>query len=151
MSVVINGILNQRLPWTLLLFGAFIVIALELCGVRSLAFAVGSYLPISTTATIFAGGVVKWLVQRADKSGAEESEAGSGALFSSGLIAGGSLGGLLLAVVVGFKFEEAVNLGTRWFPSFANNDLAALIIFLGLAALLYFVAKSKGASKENAG
>ncbi|HEV2349934.1 MAG TPA: oligopeptide transporter, OPT family [Terriglobia bacterium] len=143
MSVVISGILNQRLPWTLLLFGAFIVISLELCGVRSLAFAVGSYLPISTTATIFAGGVVKWLVQRGDKSGAEESEAGSGALFSSGLIAGGSLGGLALAVVVGFKFEDAVNLGTRWFPGFARSDLAALIIFIGLAALLYFVAKSK--------
>jgi uncharacterized oligopeptide transporter (OPT) family protein len=146
MSVVINGILNQRLPWTLLLFGAFIVIAMELCGVRSLAFAVGSYLPISTTATIFAGGVVKWLVQRASKTNAEESEAGSGALFSSGLIAGGSLGGLALAVVVGFKLEDAVNLGTRWFPGFAQSDLAALIIFVGLASLLYFVAKSKSSA-----
>src|SRR5438552_13127521 len=82
MSVVINGILTRKLPWTLLLFGAFIVIAMELCGVRSLAFAVGSYLPISTTATIFAGGVVKWLAQSSAQK-PEESEAGSGALFSS--------------------------------------------------------------------
>jgi putative OPT family oligopeptide transporter len=143
MSVVVNGILTRKLPWTLLLFGAFIVVALELCGVRSLAFAVGSYLPISTTATIFAGGVVKWLIQRGSKAGEAESEAGSGALFSSGLIAGGSLGGLALAAVVGFQKDELFAVGTRWFPAFANSDLAALIIFLGLAALLYFVAKSK--------
>jgi putative OPT family oligopeptide transporter len=141
MSVVINGILTRRLPWTLLLFGAFIAIALELCGVRSLAFAVGSYLPISTTATIFAGGAVRWLVQRGRAQ--EESEAGSGALFSSGLIAGGSLGGLALAVVVGLKKENVMAVGTRWFPSFANSDLAALLIFTGLAAALFLVARKR--------
>ncbi|PYV29444.1 MAG: oligopeptide transporter, OPT family [Acidobacteria bacterium] len=145
MSVVINGILTRRLPWTLLLFGAFIVIAMELCGVRSLAFAVGSYLPISTTATIFAGGVVKWLAQKATRAKEEESEAGSGALFSSGLIAGGSLGGLALAAVVGFKKEGAFAIGTRFFPAFAQSDLAALIIFLALIGLLFFVAKTKRA------
>jgi putative OPT family oligopeptide transporter len=143
MSVVTNGILNQRLPWTLVLFGAFIVITLELCGVRSLAFAVGSYLPISTTASIFAGGVVKWLVRQLTKTTEEESEAGSGALFSSGLIAGGSLGGLALATVVGFKKEGVVAVGPRWFPAFAQSDLAALAIFVGLATLLFFMAKSK--------
>jgi putative OPT family oligopeptide transporter len=142
MSVVINGILTRKLPWTLLLFGAFIVVALELCGVRSLAFAVGSYLPISTTATIFAGGVVRWLAQKVG-SKQEESEAGSGALFSSGLIAGGSLGGLALAVVVGFKREEAVAIGARWFPTFAESDLAALLIFVSLAVLLFLVARAR--------
>ena len=143
MSVVINGILNQRLPWTLVLFGAFIVVTLELCGVRSLAFAVGSYLPISTTAPIFAGGLVKWLVQRLTHTTEEESEAGSGALFSSGLIAGGSLGGLALATVVGFKKEKLVAVGTRWVPGLAQSDAAALLIFAGLATLLFFMAKSK--------
>jgi uncharacterized oligopeptide transporter (OPT) family protein len=143
MSVVINGILTRKLPWTLLLFGAFIVIAMELCGVRSLAFAVGSYLPISTTATIFAGGVIKWLARKAVRAKEEESEAGSGALFSSGLIAGGSLGGLALAAVVGFKKEAAFALGTRWFPGFAQSDLAALVIFLALCSLLFFVAAKK--------
>src|SRR5438094_7576001 len=142
MSVVINGILTRKLPWTLLLFGAFIVVALEICGVRSLAFAVGSYLPISTTATIFAGGMVRWLAQTTTKS-KEESEAGSGALFSSGLIAGGSLGGLALAIVVGLKKADAVAVGARWVPDFAQSDLAALIIFAGLATLLFFMAKSK--------
>jgi uncharacterized oligopeptide transporter (OPT) family protein len=145
MSVVINGILNRRLPWALVLFGAFIVVTLELCGVRSLAFAVGSYLPISTTAPIFTGGLMKWLVQRVTLTTAEESETGSGALFSSGLIAGGALGGLALAIVVGLKKAEAFAIGPRWFPSFAQSDLAALIIFAGLATLLFFMAKSKRA------
>ena len=150
MSVVINGILTRKLPWTLVLFGAFTVIVLELCGIHSLAFAVGLYLPISTTAPIFAGGVVKWLVDRRKRKEEEaaESETGSGALFSSGLIAGGSLGGLALATVVGFHEEQAFALGTRWFPRFAQSNLAALLIFTGLAALLYFVAKSKGAVRN---
>ena len=139
MSVVINGILNQRLPWALVLFGAFIVVTLELCGVRSLAFAVGSYLPISTTAPIFTGGFIKWLVQRVTRTTEEESETGSGALFSSGLIAGGALGGLALAIVVGLKKAEAFAVGPRWFPSFAKSDLATL---------LFFMAKSK---KKNNG
>jgi hypothetical protein len=143
MSVVINGILNHRLPWTLVLFGAFLVITLELCGVRSLAFAVGSYLPISTTAPIFAGGLIKWLVQRVTRTSEEESEAGSGALFSSGLIAGGSLGGLALATVVGLKKEDVVAVGSRWAPHFAQSNLAALVIFVGLATLLFIMAKSK--------
>ena len=86
--------------------------------------------------------LVKWLAQKAAGTG-EESEAGSGALFSSGLIAGGSLGGLALAVVVGLKKEQIVAVGTRWFPGFAQSDLAALLIFLGLAVVLFFVARSK--------
>ena len=143
MSVVINGILTQKLPWTLVLFGAFIVIVLELCGIHSLAFAVGTYLPISTTAPIFVGGVVKWLVDQGGRAEEAESETGSGALFSSGLIAGGSLGGLALATVVGFQKEEAFAVGMRWFPRFAQSNVAALTIFTGLAVLLYFVAKSK--------
>ena len=151
MSVVINGILTRKLPWTLVLFGAFTVIVLELCGIHSLAFAVGLYLPLSTTAPIFAGGMIKWLVDRGKRKDEEEaeSETGSGALFSSGLIAGGSLGGLALATVVGFKKEQEFALGLRWFPTFAQSDLAALVIFTGLAALLYFVAKSKDSARNS--
>jgi putative OPT family oligopeptide transporter len=147
MSVVINGILTRKLPWTLVLFGAFIVVTLELCGVRSLAFAVGSYLPISTTAPIFVGGLIKWLVQKVTKTTEEESESGSGALFSSGLIAGGSLGGLALAAVVGFKWEDKVN-KSNWLPAISQSDLVALMIFAGLAALLFYMAKSKQQEKE---
>ncbi len=98
MATIIKGLLSQNLPWGLVLVGVFISITLELCGIRSLSFAVGSYLPIATTAPIFAGGVIRWLVER--RTGQkEESEISSGTLFSSGLIAGGSLAGLLYAVL----------------------------------------------------
>jgi putative OPT family oligopeptide transporter len=100
MSTIIKGLLSQNLPWGLVLVGVFISITLELCGIQSLSFAVGSYLPIATTAPIFAGGIVRWFVER--RTGvAEESEVGSGTLFSSGLIAGGSLAGILYAVLFG--------------------------------------------------
>jgi putative OPT family oligopeptide transporter len=100
MSTIIKGLLSQNLPWGLVLVGVFISITLELCGIHSLSFAVGSYLPIATTAPIFAGGLVRAYVEK--KTGkVEESEVGSGTLFSSGLIAGGSLAGILYAVLFG--------------------------------------------------
>jgi putative OPT family oligopeptide transporter len=100
MSTIIKGLLSQNLPWGLVLVGVFISITLELCGIQSLSFAVGSYLPIATTAPIFAGGLVRAYVEK--KTGkVEESEVGSGTLFSSGLIAGGSLAGILYAVLFG--------------------------------------------------
>ena len=100
MSTIIKGLLSQNLPWGLVLVGVFIAVTLELCGIHSLSFAVGSYLPIATTAPIFAGGLVRAYVEK--KTGAsEESEVGSGTLFSSGLIAGGSLAGILYAILYG--------------------------------------------------
>ncbi len=100
MSTIIKGLLSQNLPWGLVLTGVFISVTLELCGIHSLSFAVGSYLPIATTAPIFAGGLVRAWVER--KTGVtEESEVGSGTLFSSGLIAGGSLAGILYAILFG--------------------------------------------------
>ena len=67
MATVINGILQRRLPWGLILLGVFLVVAVELLGIRSLSFAVGFYLPIATTLAIFCGGVVRWLVEEAAK------------------------------------------------------------------------------------
>jgi putative OPT family oligopeptide transporter len=100
MATIIKGLLSQNLPWGLVLVGVFLAVTLELCGIHSLSFAVGAYLPIATTAPIFAGGLVRWWVE--SRSGVkEESELGAGTLFSSGLIAGGSICGILFAVLVG--------------------------------------------------
>src|SRR5687768_9253673 len=82
MSVVINGILNRKLPWGLVLLGVFLVFAVELLGIRSLSFAVGSYLSIGTTAAIFCGGIVRWLAERGQKQ-TEEGDASPGALYAS--------------------------------------------------------------------
>jgi putative OPT family oligopeptide transporter len=108
MSTIIRGLLSQNLPWGLVLVGVFISVTLELCGIRSLSFAVGSYLPIQTTAPIFVGGIVRWWVER--KTGQrDESEISSGTLFSSGLIAGGSLAGILYAALYGNNLLSAAD------------------------------------------
>jgi putative OPT family oligopeptide transporter len=141
MSTVINGILRQSLPWGLVLLGVFIVIVMELCGVRSLAFAVGSYLPIATTAPIFCGGVVSWLLQRVTKR--QEGEVSSGALFGAGLIAGGSIGGLILAGIVGFELEDKLAIGTKYWPTLANSSIVGLLFFLAMASILFIVGRKK--------
>lgn len=141
MSTVINGILRQNLPWGLVLLGVFVVVTLELCGVRSLAFAVGSYLPISTTAPIFAGGVVSWLLQTIYKR--QEGEVSSGALFAAGLIAGGSIGGLTLAALVGFAVDQKVAIGARLWPTLANSSAFGLLVFVLMAAALFSVGRKK--------
>ncbi len=140
MATIIKGLLSQNLPWGLVLVGVFISISLELCGVRSLSFAVGSYLPIATTAPIFVGGVVRWFVER--KTGvAQDSEISSGTLFSSGLIAGGSLAGILYAALFGWKIIGAADDGdTAGLIPFLHQGpvgtIAGGLLFLALAIVL---------------
>ncbi|HLA76613.1 MAG TPA: oligopeptide transporter, OPT family [Vicinamibacteria bacterium] len=134
MSVVINGILTQKLPWGLVLLGVFLVIAVELLGIRSLSFAVGSYLSIGTTAAIFCGGLAKWLAER-DRPQTEEGEASPGALYASGLIAAGGIVGLLaiavkLAEGQGWLPTDAIKIGPR-----LGLDTSSLIGMIGFAAL----------------
>ncbi len=106
MATVINGILSRKLPWGLVLLGVFIVITVELLGIRSLAFAVGAYLSIGTTLAIFVGGVVRWLVDSAVKRAGGDADAegdvSPGSLFASGLIAAGGIVGLLGVALKGY-------------------------------------------------
>jgi hypothetical protein len=102
-ALITNGILTQKLPWILVLLGVSIAIVVELCGVSSLAFAVGVYLPLSTSAPIFVGGMVRYFVERRNKvrkdqpTSEAESEMSPGSLLSTGYIAGGTIGGVLIA------------------------------------------------------
>jgi len=99
--LVIDGVLGGDLPWELVLIGVFIAIMMELCGVPSLPFAVGAYLPVSTSSSIFLGGLVrKWADQRSQLT-PQEQESSPGVLFSSGLIAGGALVGILVCALAG--------------------------------------------------
>jgi putative OPT family oligopeptide transporter len=135
MSTIIKGLLSQNLPWGLVLVGVFIAITLELCGIHSLSFAVGSYLPIATTAPIFAGGLVRAYVER--KTGVtDESEVGSGTLFSSGLIAGGSLAGILYAILFGNGLVREADAGDNpGLLPFMHDGTGGLIA----GGLLFFV------------
>jgi putative OPT family oligopeptide transporter len=147
MSTIIKGLLSQNLPWGLVLVGVCISITLELCGIHSLSFAVGSYLPISTTAPIFAGGLVRAYVER--KTGAsQESEVSSGTLFSSGLIAGGSLAGILYAVLFGRNIVPAADAGdNHGLLPFLHDGTGGLVagglFFFALAVILSRVGQKK--------
>jgi putative OPT family oligopeptide transporter len=145
MSTIIKGLLSQNLPWGLVLVGVFISITLELCGIHSLSFAVGSYLPIQTTAPIFAGGLVRHFVEK--KTGiAEESEVGSGTLFSSGLIAGGSLAGILYAILYGNGIIGDAEAVAGLIPSIHDGTgalVAGGLLFFVLGVILARVGQRK--------
>ena len=145
MATIIKGLLSQNLPWGLVLVGVFISVTLELCGIRSLSFAVGSYLPIATTAPIFAGGLVRAFVER--KTGAAAaSEVGAGTLFSSGLIAGGSLCGILYAVLVGtgnIAAPQAIGNLVPFLRDGTSGYIASALLFLALAVILARAAQKK--------
>jgi putative OPT family oligopeptide transporter len=102
MATIIQGLLAQDLPWGLIFVGMAIAVVIELCGVKSLSFAVGLYLPLSTTLPIFVGGMIRGLLERKEK-GSEESEISSGMLYATGLVAGGALTGVLIAALQGIK------------------------------------------------
>jgi OPT family oligopeptide transporter len=104
MATLIKGILSFNLDWQFVLVGVFIAITMELCGIKSLSFAVGLYLPLSTTLPIFAGGAIRGIVDRQKKKSgevltAEEEDLGKGNLFATGLVAGGALAGVLVAIL----------------------------------------------------
>ncbi|KAB2959301.1 MAG: oligopeptide transporter, OPT family [Thermoanaerobaculia bacterium] len=158
MATIIKGLLAQDLPWALVFAGAAISVVMELCGVHSLSFAVGAYLPLSTTAPIWAGGLMRALVDR--KSGQkEESEVSSGMLYSTGLVAGGSLAGVLIAglSVVGVTGPDGQEMSLiqrildlvgvhGWERLGPGADLIGLVAFIGLCILLVRAARQKMAA-----
>jgi uncharacterized oligopeptide transporter (OPT) family protein len=102
-ATIIDGIMAGSLPWGLVILGAVLAVVMQLAGVSALAFAVGVYLPLSTTMPIFVGGLVRALVDRMRKFTPEESETSPGTMVSTGLIAGGSLAGIFIALLVVFE------------------------------------------------
>ena len=147
MSLVVDGILTQKLPWGLILIGAFIAVAMEILGISSLPVAVGVYLPISTSATMFMGGCVRWLVDRRNGPALEEDRAadrGPGVLFSSGLIAGGAITGVLLTAVAVKGWDGLFN-AQKSIGAFGESALVGIVAFLALIALpLYRVGTRRG-------
>jgi putative OPT family oligopeptide transporter len=159
MSYIIKGILDRQLPWALVLLGVFIAITLEMAGIPSLAFAVGVYLPLSSSTPLFVGGLVRWLVDRKkrhelrhteldEEQLAAESDKSPGVLLASGYIAGGAIAGILIAFLAGAldRVDAAI---TQWskasnpFYAGPHADALALIPFAVLTAGLYLVAREK--------
>lgn len=159
MSYIIKGILDQQLPWTLVLFGVMIALVLEMAGIPSLAFAVGVYLPLSSSAPLFIGGMIRWLVDRRNNKldqykslNEEEMQAAgdrsSGVLLSSGYIAGGALAGIVIAFTAGILtgFDKAIgDWATAHNPFFegAYANGLTLIPYAIIIVTLYLVAREK--------
>ena len=144
MATVINGILSRKLPWGLVMLGVFLVVAIELLGIRSLSLAVGAYLSIGTTLAIFAGGVVRALVDIAAKRSGNldeaESDVSPGSLYASGLIAAGGIVGLIGVALQGYEttFEKTNPIG--WPHTFLYHDVVSVVAFALLAFSLYYFA-----------
>ncbi|ACG71496.1 oligopeptide transporter, OPT family [Anaeromyxobacter sp. K] len=148
MATLIKGLLSLNLDWHFVLVGAFIAITMELCGVKSLSFAVGLYLPLSTTLPIFVGGALKGVADFASrrKGGAgEEGELGSGSLFATGLVAGGALFGVIVAFLQVFAegTMKRLDLQESIVHAIGSTGYAVLgvVFFAGLAAVLYRAAR----------
>jgi putative OPT family oligopeptide transporter len=146
MATVINGILTRKLAWGLVLLGVFIVIAVELLGVRSLSFAVGAYLSIGTTLAMFVGGMVRWFVDQAVKKAGgdaadQESEISPGSLFASGLIAAGGIVGLLGVALKGYEATVGKDDILNFPPTFLDNNYVSVAAFAALAFALYYFAR----------
>ena len=159
MSYIIKGILDRHLPWGLVLFGVMIAVVLELSGISSLPFAVGVYLPLSSSSPIFIGGAIRWLVDRArrkelahhrlsEEQLASEADRSSGVLMASGYIAGGAIAGIIIAFIAG-AFDTVDRALTKWAeasnPFFAGpmSDLLSLIPFVLLTGFLFLVGREK--------
>jgi putative OPT family oligopeptide transporter len=137
MATIIKGLLAQNLPWAPVLVGVFLAFMAQMAGAHALSWAVGAYLPLATTFPIFIGGMMKALADKM-RHKKEESELSSGMLYATGLVAGGSLGGVLIALVTaagdiplvkrllaGMGIEkpliDALDFGGRWYGDFKDS------------------------------
>lgn len=157
MSYIIRGVLDRELPWGLMLLGVMLAIAVEMCGVNSLNFAVGVYLPLVTTVPVLLGGLLRWWTDRGRLRAAQQrgddaatiqanADRSSGVLMASGYIAGGAIAGIFIALMAGV-FVSADTSISAWAqvnnPLYAGNnaDALSLIPFLGLALVLLWAGR----------
>src|SRR5689334_14435794 len=154
MATLIKGILSFNLDWQFVLVGVFIAIVMELCGIKSLSFAIGIYLPLSTTFPIFIGGGIRGLVEWRNKRKnikltAEEEDLAKGNLFATGLVAGGALAGVVVAIL---SVNEKVNAALEKVSAEAGLTQAlggegykwlGVAFFAVMGLILYRVAISK--------
>ena len=139
MAIVVDGLMNHRMQWRLLLVGLVIALVIELCGVRALPFAVGMYLPLSATAAIMAGALVAHLAKRTSAQVSQsdtEDPMRPGVLYASGLIAGGAICAIAIAVISAAGGLDRFDLGQRLGIGVLHSPVLALLMFLGLCGLL---------------
>jgi len=152
MATLLKGILSFNLDWQYVMVGVFIAIMIELCNIKALAFAIGLYLPLATTLPIFIGGAIKGLIDwKAERSGQkkEEDDLGKGSLFATGLIAGGAIAGVIVALLSIndniFNALKTVNMEEALASVFGHGgyQLLGALCFALMGFVLYRIASSK--------
>ena len=136
MKMLVEGIMNADLPWALIFIGVFVAIVVEILKVPVMPFAVGMYLPFSLSAGIMAGGIVRYIVEKIKGTDEEKKErADRGVLFTSGMIAGEGIMGIVLAVLAVVKVDSVINLSEKF--DFTTPQWVSLILFILLLFYLY--------------
>jgi len=152
MATLAKGILSYNLDWQFVMVGVFIAVMIELCGIKALAFAIGLYLPLSTTLPIFIGGAIKggidWRAER-KKIQVEEGDLGKGSLFATGLIAGGAIAGVVVALLSVndgvFSAIQSIS-AAPWLTDVLGHggyQVLGVLFFAGMATWLARTAMSK--------
>jgi uncharacterized oligopeptide transporter (OPT) family protein len=156
MATLIKGILSQNLDWQYVMVGMFLAVTVELCGLKALSFAIGVYLPLSTTLPIFVGGAIRGIIEAKQKKAnkqlsAEEEELSKGSLFATGLVAGGAVAGVLIAFIAGSdkgeRFLNAVSMEDNISHALSQDGyfLLGALFFALMGIMLYRVAMKKTA------
>ena len=140
MKMIIEGVMDGNLPWTLVFIGVFLAIAVEIVGIPVLPFAIGVYLPVQLNACIMVGGLVRLIFDKMNKEPKEKDAIISdGILYCSGMIAGEGLVGILLAVFAVFGLDNAINLSSKLNLSTPAANIGSLVVFaLIILSLLKF-------------
>lgn len=140
MKMLVEGIMNAELPWALILTGVFVAIVVEILKIPVLPFAVGMYLPFSLNAGIMCGGIVRFIMDHRKGSEAEKKESiDRGILYTSGLIAGEGLVGIVLAVLAVLGVDKVIDISEK----FSIGRIGSLIVFIALLASLAKVCLGK--------
>ncbi|MFT4202382.1 MAG: oligopeptide transporter, OPT family [Chitinophagaceae bacterium] len=153
LATLTKGILSFNLDWQFVFVGVALAAVMELCGINSLGFAVGAYLPLSTTLPIFCGGLVRGIVDRKKKQKephAEEDDLSSGNLFATGLVAGGALAGVIVALLTAGNEKVAAWIAKlslednlEKYLGMGGYDLLGALAFVGLGLILFRIARKK--------
>ena len=143
MKMIVEGVMSADLPWNLVFIGVFIAILVELIGIPVLPFAIGVYLPVHLNACIMVGGIIRLIFDKmkTDKIGEERKKdiINDGILFSSGMIAGEGLVGVLIAILAVFEIDKAVDISDKLnLPEWAATTLSLFVFALIILTLLKF-------------
>ena len=135
MKMIVEGVMEENLPWMLIFIGIFIAVAVEIMGIPGLPVAIGLYLPLELSATIMLGGIVRLVTDYLNKKQSDrtEGDAGAGILFCSGLIAGEGLVGIILAVFAVTGLDERIDLSGRINTGMVGGIVLLVVMIISVA------------------